>query len=47
MLNIICMFGGGVGGLVLYFHDESMGTIIILVSMVFKMAECCFRLIRL
>ena len=47
ILNIIFM-GGAVGGvLVLYFHDKSMGTVIILVSMVFKMAECCFRLIRL
>ena len=33
--------------LVLYFHDKTIGTVIILVSMVFKMAECCFRLIRL
>ena len=41
------MVGAVVGVLVLYFHDKSMGTVIILVSMVFKMAECCFRLIRL
>ena len=47
ILNIIFMVGAVVGVLVLYFHDKSMGTVIILVSMVFKMAECCFRLIRL
>lgn len=47
ILNIIFMIGAVVGVLVLYFHDKSMGTVIILVSMVFKMAECCFRLIRL
>ena len=47
ILNIIFMIGAVVGVLVLYFHDKTIGTVIILVSMVFKMAECCFRLIRL
>ena len=47
IIKIMFMIGAVVGVLVLYFHDKSMGTVIILVSMVFKMAECCFRLIRL
>ena len=47
ILNIIFMIGAIVGVLVLYFHDKSMGMIIILVSIVFKMFECCLRLIRL
>lgn len=44
ILNIIFMIGAVVGVLVLYFHDKTIGTVIILVSMVFKMVECCFRL---
>ena len=47
ILNIIFMIGAVVGVIVLYCHDKTMGIVIILVSMVFKMFECCLRLIRL
>lgn len=47
ILNIIFMIGVVVGVIVRYCHDKTMGIVIILVSMVFKMFECCLRLIRL
>lgn len=47
ILNIIFMIGAVVGVLVFYFYGRTVGIIIILTSMVFKMAECCFRLMRL
>ena len=47
ILNIIFMIGAIMGVIVLYFHDKTMGIVIILVSMIFKMTECCLRLIRL
>lgn len=45
-LNIIFIIGAIVGMGVFYFHDRTMGTIIILTAMAFKIAECCFRFIR-
>lgn len=46
VLNIIFMIGAVAGMAVFYFHDRTMGTIIILTAMAFKIAECCFRFIR-
>ena len=46
VLNIIFMVGAIVGMGIFYFHDRTMGTIIILTAMAFKIAECCFRFIR-
>lgn len=46
VLNIIFMIGAVVGMAVFYFHNRTMGTIIIITAMVFKMAECCFRFLR-
>lgn len=46
VLNIIFMLGAIVGMDVFYFHSRTMGTIIILTAMAFKIAECCFRFIR-
>lgn len=46
VLNIIFMLGAIVGMGVFYFHSRTMGTIIILTAMAFKIAECCFRFIR-
>lgn len=46
VLNIIFIVGAIVGIAVFYFHDRTTGTIVILTSMAFKIAECCFRLIR-
>ena len=46
VLNIIFMLGAIVGMGIFYFHDRTMGTIVILTAMAFKIAECCFRFIR-
>ena len=46
ILNIIFMLGAIVGMAVFYLHDRTLGTIIILTAMAFKIAECCFRFIR-
>ena len=46
VLNIIFMLGAIVGMGVFYFHNRTMGTIIILTAMASKIAECCFRFIR-
>lgn len=46
VLNIIFMIGAIVGMVIFYFHDRTMGTIIILTAMAFKIAECSFRFIR-
>lgn len=46
VLNIIFMLGAIVGMGVFYFQSRTMGTIIILTAMAFKIAECCFRFIR-
>ena len=46
VLNIIFMIGAVVGVVVFCFKDQTMGTIVILTAMAFKIAECCFRLIR-
>lgn len=46
ILNIIFIIGAIVGMGIFYFHDRTMGTIVILTAMAFKIAECCFRFIR-
>lgn len=46
ILNIIFMIGAVVGMCIFYFNDRTLGTIIILTAMAFKIAECCFRFIR-
>lgn len=46
MLNIIFIIGAIAGMAIFYFHDRTMGTIVILTAMAFKIAECCFRFIR-
>lgn len=46
ILNIIFMIGAVVGMCIFYFSDRTLGTIIILTAMAFKIAECCFRFIR-
>ena len=46
VLNIIFMLGAIVGMAIFYFQDRTLGTIIILTAMAFKIAECCFRFIR-
>lgn len=42
-LNIIFMIGAIIGMAIFYFVEPTVGTIIILTAMVFKMAECAFR----
>lgn len=43
ILNTIFIIGAIVGVLLYYFYSQSIGTYVILGSMIFKMAECCFR----
>lgn len=43
ILNTIFLIGAVVGVLIYYFHSNELGTYAILGSMIFKMAECCFR----
>ncbi len=43
ILNTIFLIGAVAGVLIYYFHSNELGTYVILGSMIFKMAECCFR----
>ncbi len=44
-LNIIFMLGAVAGVAVYFFGDETVGTIIILVAMAFKIVECGLRMV--
>lgn len=46
ILNLIFMLGAICGVLVFYWGDSRIGTIVILVSMLFKFVECVFRFIK-
>lgn len=46
ILNIIFMIGAIIGMIVYFISDHTTGIIIILSSMVFKIAECCLRFFR-
>ena len=46
ILNIVFMIGAVVGMLVYFFSAQTIGTVIILTAMLFKVAECCLRFIR-
>jgi hypothetical protein len=43
VLNIIFMIGAVIGMIVYFFGNKTIGTIIILVAMLFKIVECVFR----
>jgi len=43
ILNTIFLVGAVVGMLLYFFYSNQIGTYVILGSMIFKMAECCFR----
>lgn len=45
-LNILFMLGAVVGVAVYYKRSEQIGTYIILVSIVFKLVECCVRMLK-
>jgi len=45
-LNIIFMLGAIAGMGVYFFGDKTTGTIVILISMVFKIVECTLRFIH-
>ena len=46
ILNIIFMVGA-LAGVIVYFNgSQTTGTIIILISMVFKIVECVFRFLK-
>ena len=46
VLNIIFMLGALAGVLVYFYGDQDAGTVVILVSMVFKIVECVFRFMK-
>jgi hypothetical protein len=45
-LNGLFMIGAVVGVAIYFLKDETIGTIVILVAMVLKMAECVFRFMK-
>lgn len=45
-LNIIFMLGAVAGMIVYFFTSHTVGTVIIVIAMLFKVAECCLRFIR-
>lgn len=45
-LNAIFMIGALIGVVVFYWSDNTVGTIIILASMVFKIIECGLRFLK-
>ena len=46
VLNIIFMLGALAGVLVYFYGDQDAGTVVILVSMLFKIVECVFRFMK-
>ena len=46
VLNIIFMLGAVVGALLYFYQNKTMGTVVIVVAMVFKMIECVLRLLK-
>ena len=46
VLNIIFMLGAVVGVLLYFYQNKTMGTVVIVVAMVFKMIECVLRLLK-
>ncbi|MGN0069809.1 MAG: hypothetical protein ACI350_08810 [Prevotella sp.] len=46
ILNIIFMIGAVIGVLWYIYSDRTIGIIVVLSAMVFKMAECCLRFFR-
>lgn len=46
VLNVIFMVGAVAGVAVYFYCSRSMGTVIILSSMVFKFVECVLRLLK-
>lgn len=46
ILNIIFIIGAVIGVLLYVYSSQTVGTIIILISMVFKIIECILRFIR-
>ena len=46
ILNVIFMLGAIIGILLYFYQSKSVGTVVILVAMFFKMVECVFRLLK-
>ncbi|MCF0202421.1 MAG: hypothetical protein HUK08_03555 [Bacteroidaceae bacterium] len=46
ILNTVFIIGAVVGVALYFLYSNEVGTYVILASMVFKMAECCFRFIK-
>lgn len=45
-LNIIFMLGAAFGVGIYFWGDQAIGTVVILVAMVFKIIECILRFLR-
>lgn len=46
VLNLIFMIGAVVGVIILFAGNRTVGIIVVLASMVFKIAECAFRFFK-
>lgn len=46
VLNLIFMIGAIVGVAIYFFSNESIGTIVVLCAMLFKIVECSLRMLR-
>ena len=46
ILNLIFMLGAVVGVLLYFFSSHAVGTFVLLCAIIFKIAECCLRLLR-
>lgn len=46
ILNLIFMVGAIIGVALYFFSNKTVGIVVILCAMVFKMAECCLRFFR-
>ena len=46
VLNIVFMLGAVIGMMVYALRDHTVGIIIVLAAMVFKITECCLRFIH-
>ena len=45
-LNLVFMLGAAVGVALYFFSDHTVGTIVILAAMVFKIVECALRFLH-
>jgi len=46
ILNVVFMIGAVIGVLLYFYQSKTIGTVVILAAMFFKMVECVFRLLK-